>query len=597
MITNPLGFWALLGVPVIVLIHFLQRRAKVVTVSTLFLLRQTQRESTSGRRFERLVNSVPLWLQILAVLLLTWLLVQPRYVKSKSTQRIAIVLDSSASMRVFKTKILPALEQEIPRLQGNAANVEVWLLESNPSRPKIYQGDSPEEMVAALEQWIPSSGAVEPSNSLRIARSLVGAEGAVSFITDTPIDYSLPYHASYVAIGENTPNCGITGISFETRDGQLIWRAVVRNYSDFTQRRTWYLETESGSSSPREFSLNAGRLTTLQGAFPAGESRCRLVLEKDAFPLDDTLPMVRPAPKPLMVFSTLSQNQTDLSSRMLKSFPNLKAAPNKGAADLVITSTETTPSSSDLIVFPEDRASNRPYLTGNIVATKHPLTEGLNWQTLLVRQSITLPHTTSDDVLLWQGNRALIYLREHPQTGNKALVFNFDIRKSNALKQPAAAVLLLRFCEQLRDEKIAPETRITETSEPLELTRTRGEKAPPLVMETLKLDGSALTSKELPASTSSLRAPDTPGFFTITQGEQTLFTSATYFADTREADFSNCAEDAVPATTASTAIDRHTRDDHLWRIWACLTLAAITGAWGFSRSRTAEQVIPMQENI
>ncbi|MGB0775204.1 MAG: hypothetical protein ACPGUY_05125, partial [Akkermansiaceae bacterium] len=45
------------------LIHFLQRRAKVETISTLFLLRQTQRESTSGRRFDRLVNSVPLWLQ------------------------------------------------------------------------------------------------------------------------------------------------------------------------------------------------------------------------------------------------------------------------------------------------------------------------------------------------------------------------------------------------------------------------------------------------------------------------------------------------------------------------------------------------------
>lgn len=98
-----------------------------------------QRESTSGRRLDRLVNSVPLWLQILSVLLATWLLVQPRYVKAKSTQRIAIVLDSSASMRVFKEKIAPALEKEIPRLQGNAANVEIWILESDPGKAVLPQ--------------------------------------------------------------------------------------------------------------------------------------------------------------------------------------------------------------------------------------------------------------------------------------------------------------------------------------------------------------------------------------------------------------------------------------------------------------------------
>ncbi len=575
--------------PAIVLIHFLQRRAKVVTVSTLFLLRQTQRESTSGRRFDRLVNSVPLWLQILAILLVTWLLVQPRYVKAKSTQRIAIVLDSSASMRVFKEKIAPTLEQEIPRLQGNAANVEIWILESDPGKPKIYQGSSPEKMMEALSKWTPSSGAIEPSNSLRIARSLVSAEGAVSYITDTPVEYALPYHASYVSIGNNTENVGITGVSFEQRDGRLIWKAVVRNYSDTAQQRNWHLETAKGKSNARELQLAAGRLTTLQGSFPAGEQRCRIVMSADAFTLDDSLPMVRPKPKPLMVFSTLAKESVRLSDRMLTSFPNLQEATNQSTADLVVTSTETTPSGSHLIVFPTDRASSRPYLTGNIVAPKHILTEGLNWQTLLVRESISIPHDKADDVLLWQGNRALIYLRRHPASGNKALVFNFDIQKSNALKQPAAAVLLLRFCEQLRNEKIAPETRITETGEPLELTRHRGEKAAALTISTLGLDGTTLKTEQRPANTSALSAPDTPGFFTISQGDETLFTSATYFADTREADFSNCSIDDLPASTMATAVDRHTRDDHLWRVWTCLTLAAVTGAWYFTKTKATEE--------
>jgi len=564
----------------VVLIHFLQRRAKVEVISTLFLLKQTQRESTSGRRFDRLVHSIPLWLQIFAVLLATWLLVQPRYVKAKSTQRIAIVLDSSASMRVFKNKIAGVLKREVPRLQGNAANIEVWLMESAPSKPKIYQGRSIEDLIVALEKWQPSSGATELSNTLRVARSLVGAEGAISYITDVPLQNPAPYNSSSIAIGEPTDNCGFTGVTFETNGKDLIWKAIVRNYSEIEQNRTWKVETTKGESSSKTLTLAAGSLTTLQGAFPAGEKRCRITLSGDAFDLDDVLPLVRPAPKALLMLSTLPQETIQLSDKMTASFPNLTEVSDIARADLIVTSTETTPKNHHLMVFPQDKASSRPYLTGNIVATKHQLTEGLNWQTLLVRNSISLPHDQADEVLLWQGNRALIYLRTHPTTGNKALIFNFDIRRSNGMKQPALAVLMLRFCEQLRSEKIAPETRITETSEPLVLTRDTSENAKPLVYSNLLLNGQEIDSKLL--TSRSMAAPETPGFFTITQEDKALLTSATYFADTREADFSQCSTAEIPASAMATAVDRHTRDDHLWRIWACLVLAAALGAWHFT---------------
>ena len=568
----------------VVLIHFLQRRAKVEIVSTLFLLKQTQRESTSGRRFDRLVHSVPLWLQIFAVLLITWLLIQPRYVKAKSTQRIAIVLDSSASMRVFKKKIPETLQREIPRLQGNAANTEIWLMESDSSKAKIYQGTSTEDMLLALEKWNPSSGTTELSNTLRVARSLVGSEGAVTYITDSPLLNSAPYNSSSISIGEPTDNCGFTGVTFEKHGTDLIWKAIVRNYSDSSQTRTWQLETATGKSTSKTLTLAAGSLTTLQGAFPADQSRCRIQLSNDAFELDDTLPLVRPAPKPLLVTSNLPKNIVQLSDKMISSFPNLKAVSYD--ADLVITSTDTTPKAHHLLVFPQDKASTRPYLTGNIVTTKHSLTEGLNWQTLLVRNSISIPHDESDEVLLWQGNRALIYLRTHPDSKRKALIFNFDILRSNGMKQPALAVMMLRFCEQLRSEKIAPETRITETSEPINLSSQSGADAPSLTHTVLSLDGETIQSEATNKNT--LSAPETPGFFTIQQGEQMLLSSATYFADTREADFSECATEEIPASNLATAVDRHTRDDHLWRIWACLVLVALLLAWHFTRTGTAE---------
>jgi len=329
----------------------------VELVSTLFLLKKTQRESTSGRRFDRLVSSIPLWLQIFTVLLATWLLVQPRYVKAKSTQRIAIVLDSSASMRVFQEKIPAIIRQEIPRLQGNAANIEVWLMESDPAKAKIYQGRSTEELLTALEAWQPTSGATDISNTLRVARSLVGTEGAVSYITDSPLPNPTPYNSSSIAIGDPIDNCGFTGVTFETNHKDLIWQATVRNYSNKEQIRSWKLETAEGSSKAKTVTLAPGSLTTLQGIFPSNQKRCRISLSTDAFQLDDSLPIVQPAPKPLLTHSTLPAGTRQLSDKMVASFPNLKVTANVSNADLIITGSETTPKDHHLIVFPQDKAS------------------------------------------------------------------------------------------------------------------------------------------------------------------------------------------------------------------------------------------------
>ena len=136
VITNPAGYWALLGIPAVILIHFLQRQAKVLPISTLFLLAQTHRESVSGRRFDRITNSIPLWLQLILVLLLTWLLLEPRSVRPASVQQVAVVLDSSASMGVFRERLHEALSARLPGLRGTAARLELFIFESDPGKPR-----------------------------------------------------------------------------------------------------------------------------------------------------------------------------------------------------------------------------------------------------------------------------------------------------------------------------------------------------------------------------------------------------------------------------------------------------------------------------
>jgi Aerotolerance regulator N-terminal len=435
-LANPLGLLALLGIPAVLAIHFLQRKAVELPVSTLFLLERTQRDAASGRRFERIIPSIPLWMQLLAVVLLAWFLAEPRIRKSGSVQRIAVVLDSSASMGVFKQEAIASLIAELPIFQGPAASLELTVLESAPGRPRLYAGSSVDELKPLLEKWQPLDGLTDPTQALRLARSLVSREGTILYLTDTPAE-SLPFDAQLISVGDPIENAGFTGVTFSQEEGALIWRALVRNYAKTPVERTWSLQTSGGGTEPRSIRLDAGALVTLQAAFPTDAQNVRLVLSSDRFTLDDTLPLVAPKPKELTLFSATSPAFANLTEKLLRALDAATSTNDVATADLAITSydpLEPVLPSGNSIIFVEDSTRTGAYLKGGIVAEPHPLLDSLNWQSLLIRETIELDRLPSDTVLLWQDKRPLIFLREKPaadqQPASRQLCFNFDLRLS-----------------------------------------------------------------------------------------------------------------------------------------------------------------------
>lgn len=584
-LANPLGLLALLGIPAVLAIHFLQRKAVELPVSTLFLLERTQRDAASGRRFERIIPSIPLWMQLLAVLLLAWFLAEPRIQRSGSVQRIAVVMDSSASMGVFKKEAIARLAAELPKFQGPAVSMELTVMESAPGRPRLYAGTSVDELKEVLEKWQPLDGLTDPTQALRLARSLVSQEGTVIYLTDTPAD-SLPFEARLLAVGEAIDNVGFTGVSFAREEGALVWRALVRNYSKNAVERTWSLQTTEGGTEPRSFRIDAGALVTLQAAFPVDGKNVRLVLSPDRFPLDDTLPLVAPKPKELALFTATSPAFAELTDKLLHALDSATPTNDAATADLAITSYDPLdpvlpPGNS--VIFVEDSTRTGAYLKGGIVAEAHPLLDGLNWQSLLVRETIELDRLSTDTVILWQDKRPLIFLREKPATdkqpASRQLCFNFDLRLSNTANQPAFIVLLHRFAESIRSTKVSPASVNLETGQPVQVTSAPGI---PLTIQATDVNG-----KALPAPASVNRAPSVPGFLTVRQNETLLLDAAVAFADTREADFSVCGTADSTDSTGNSIIERHTKPDPLWRVWILVLIAALLVSWQFNTRKTA----------
>ena len=580
VLTNPWGFLGLLGIPALVLIYYLRRKSKVVRVSTLFLLKQAQRESTAGRRFEEFSNSIPFWLQLLGILLLTWILVEPRYREQRKVQQIAIVLDSSASMQPFKEGLLSELDGHLDELQGDASEASYIVLDHEARRPKIYQGNDRDQLRQNLEAWNPTDGALDPTASLRIARSLVGPEGVVVYLTDhdgPPLILS----AKRLAVGEPRANVGFTGV---TMDGGK-WTAMVRNYSDSVQVRKWSLETlDQQRTTPKDVEIPPRKFVTIKGQLPFGQSRAVLRLDGDAFEPDDVLPLIHSKPRVARLARVGENDLETLLQRMARGFAHVEGS-SLEAADIVLTTLDETQKPGSERALIADSRGGEP-AAGRILVAEHPLVKGLNWQALSLRQVREFEVLAGDIPLVWLGEKIVVLLRRDAVSRKRQLLFGFDLSKSNALKLTATAVVLHRFCELIANNTLTPEAGSLETSQLIGPNLPESVTAADLKMTVSNLSGESQEMSVGAGFRTGLRAPKEVGFLSLTYQEKPLLEGAVHFADTREADLSEAAL-VSPGETKARLVETASREDQYWRWIVAVLLILLLLAWQLlSRSRS-----------
>lgn len=572
--SNAAGFWALLGIPVILLIHFLQRESRRLPVSTLFLLEMVDRQSIQGRKLDRLRNSVPLWLQLLAVLLLTWLLVQPRWTSERSVQRIVLVLDSSASMSAFSEETISTLQAEIPPLSAVVGTTEYRAMESQLRGATLYSGTEFPELVRSLENWEPSESAHSPEAALRVGRSLAGSEGTLIYVTDHPLD-ELPFAANQISVGEPLENVGIAGHRIDNTAETATWQVSVRNYATTPQTREWVLTANGQRTEARTIALGPGETRTLQGKFPAASSQVSILLKSDEFPKDDERFLLIPEPKQITFSRTGAANLESVVADIAASLPNAPQSEAGTEPDFVFASYDPLQPNSlppVSITFLNQQRVPREFFGGPIVNANHPLIDELDWQGLIAKKTASIPVGDDDFPLLWQGDRPLIILRDKGDT--RQLIFNFDVVNSNAGRLPGFIILIHRFVDELRRDLITLEKTHFELRQPLDLAFQVTEDAPDLTVETQTGSGTI----SLPRAR-SMRAPAIPGFFRVAQGNVPLLVGGSNFADTREADFSKAETYSDVANLPGQIAEEKTVTDPWWQLWVLLLVVLLLLVW------------------
>jgi len=581
LFANPAGLWALLGVPAILAIHFLQQRARVARTSTWFLIEKLAPDSVRGRTWDRLRTSRTLWLQLLAVLVATWLLAEPRWVRAESAQTVVVVLDSSAGMGAFRREALAAAEREMDLADGLAARTTWVVMTTDPRAPALYRGFERAAASAALARWQPELGEHDLAPALRVAHSVAGTTGRTLLITDQRA--KVPAGQRAVGVGRLIDNVGFVGGSV-TRDegGGYVWRALVKNNAATPQQRTWRIEVGAAKSAEQLLELSPGAITELSAKFPGGADAATVVLSSDEFSADDRLPLVRPEPKPLFVRVDGDDGAAEFFRKIAASVEGVSVVSAGAPATLRLArlSAEEAARESHGGIFwaLADQRPQTPLMAEPVTPVRDPLVAGLNWQGWFGTGPHGYAATPADTPLLWQGRWPLVFVRPVAGGGRK-LMLAFDWATSNAARLPSTVLLAKRFLETERDAQRAAFTANFDCNEAIALAGVPAEGALTLTWQPAA-GGEPVVRTLMPPERGELRAPGRAGMFLLKRGDELLVRGAAQFADARQGDFKASEKfvSELPGERRS-ALERSTRADPFATFWVLVLAGLVMGSW------------------
>ncbi len=571
---HPAGFWALLAVPLILAIHFLQQKLRTVRTSTWFLLENLVPDSAHGRTWERLRSSRALWLQLLAALLLAWVLGEPRWVRPDSAQTVIFVLDSSASMQPFRAPAVAAVERTIKDAKRSAARTQWVVLASDPRSTVLYRGGDDWAARSALSRWQHVLGTHDATPVLQTARALAGAGGTVWFVTNRRD--TVPTGQPALGVGRPLDNAGFASGSVMRGEGGAIWRAIVRNHAERPLRRSWTVEANGDRSAAQVMELPPGGLVELSARFPPGADRILLQLEADDFTLDDALPLVLPRAKPLAVAVEVDGGARDFFTRLLGDIDGVSVGGPAPALRVVRGMPAHRAAGAGIFLAPAAASPDLRVLRAPVIAEKHPLLDDLNWQGWLGAGAGALERGSTDLPLLWQADAPLAWLGGVRQ---QRLFLNFDWQASNASRLPAAVLLVRRFAEAVRNAQPGPYAQNFDTGSEIPLAESDRVAPGQWVMSISAAGGPADTQVLTAPELATLRAPPAAGFFELKRGESMLVGGATQFADSRQGDFRTAETFILPAAESASLRERVTRPDPLAALWLVLAGLCLLGSW------------------
>ena len=498
-VTNPIAFWLLLLIPILILIHNLRKKQIVVEVTNLFLWQQILRERKKGIHLQRIIiNNLPLILQIIMILLAVLTLSKPvTMVESKTQRDVILIIDTSASMKTTHKSGIRfdyARKKALTLVDDLSADGKMLIIESA-SRSNVQSlfNNDKAELKKIIKTIQPTDEAGKPEKAMYQALSFMGSSqnDQVIFITDGAGDSLEKINAIYektipIVISDHSNNIGITKFEFrQDLDFKDHYEMMleVKNYNPNPVSVPVELFLDDTKMFEKKIELSPGEKKLI--IFPysgliAGIVRANIPLDDD-FPVDNTAFSILNESGDIWVLLVSKGNF--FLEKVLKAYPNVMM---NTVNEIDPSSWDEQTSRHDLVII--DRMDFPPTSRGNLLIIdaysstlpftkidtinypqtldwdrKHPITINLDFQDLAIKTASRIKLERTIHPLIESSQTGLLY--EFQEENLRVVFLGFDLNQSNLPLKIAFPVMIGNIFQWLYPDTLRFSTAQTKAGE------------------------------------------------------------------------------------------------------------------------------------
>jgi hypothetical protein len=363
----PLGLLALLTVVPLVVLYLVKPEPERVELPTLQFLTEQLGQSASSPLLERLLRSLLLLIQLVALVLLATSLATPYITVSEETtvEETVLVVDGSGSMTAVDggtTRFSQAITAAGDEITGTTSVVLAT------GEPRVTaRAVPPDEATAALDDLSVTAANGNLRTAISTASSIAGEEAQIVVLSDFADESDWPdaiqsARAQGLRVelrqfaGGGEDNVGLIDARFSGREVTVS----VKNYGDQQVQRTLSLGNQQ-----TDLTLAAGDVATRTFTVPAGGAPLEMT-PGDSFPLDDTVYLAAPQDATIDVL-LLTNDRNRFLATALSVIPEV---------ELTVDDPPTTVDSDDYDVIVYSNVEPSRLLQGNVEAGRDLLEDG-----------------------------------------------------------------------------------------------------------------------------------------------------------------------------------------------------------------------------
>ena len=480
-------FIALAVIPVLIIIHILKPKPRLVEVTNLFLWSEVLKERSHTLSVERLKRNLPLVLQILITILAAVALAEPTWTYLTAQKgNMILVIDTSASM---KTKTGSGIRFDLARqralqlIEARDQGQKILIVQAG-NKPVVKTGliDDTSQAQNIVKKLQPSDAAANLEPAIYLALSFIdpAKEDLLYLISDgagkefSTLVKNHPYIKPIIISG-GVENVGITKFEF-------------RQQITHTDYYEFMLEIKNFSLSPVECALRLSidRFSLFEKVIPFqaqekklliipysglinGVARATLAIDDD-FTVDNQAYLSLNAAKEIWVLLVTKQNH--FLEKLLSAYPNFRV---NSVKEIIPSSWPEQTARHDIVIvdrmqFPATHRGNfllidayspsiPVYKTGQVRSPeilswnrRSPLMSNVDLSRLAVGESAKLQTENPLPPLIESAQTGMMYAFE--DKGLRAVLIGFDISKSDLPMKVAFPVMMSNIFNWLNPHKL-----------------------------------------------------------------------------------------------------------------------------------------------